>query len=279
MCIEKIPRCFTEFDNRGLSICFWDISSFFMPSNHGYFYLGIMRIVTWNCNGALRTKLRALLSLSFDIAVIQECEDPEHCTDPAYKAWATNYLWLGSNKHKGIGVFAARDIKLEPALLEVGQLESFLSCWVNNQFLLVAVWTKQANSPTFRYIGQLWKFIQLHRASLAAQPTLVVGDLNSNVHWDKWDRWWNHSDVVRELGDIGLESIYHYSRQLPQGSEPDPTLFLHRNPERPYHIDYAFAPVAWLKKCIAWVGKPEDWLIYSDHMPLVVSMSPVGNDA
>jgi exonuclease III len=238
-----------------------------------------MQIVTWNCNGALRNKLGALRSLSFDIAVIQECEDPERCLDAEYKAWAINYLWTGTNKNRGIGVFAARGVKLEPAKLELGQLESFLPCWVNDNFLLVAVWTRQANSPTFQYIGQLWKFIQLHRAALSAQATVVVGDLNSNVLWDKWDRWWNHTDVVRELADIGLESIYHYSRRLPQGSEPDATLFLHRKLERPYHIDYAFAPASWLRECSAWVGKPEDWLVHSDHMPLAVSMAPSGDDA
>jgi exonuclease III len=229
-----------------------------------------MHILTWNCNGALRNKLEALDALKFDVAVIQECEDPDHSTNALYKAWAKNYLWAGKNKHKGLGVFAAPEVKLAPVDLDLGQLESFLPCRIQDSFLLVAVWTRQANSPTFQYIGQLWKLIQAHRAVLSTQPTVIAGDLNSNVRWDKWDRWWNHTDVVRELSEMGLESVYHRSRGIPQGSEPEPTFFLQRNPAKPYHIDYAFAPVAWLDDCSAWVGESDKWLQWSDHMPLLV---------
>lgn len=231
----------------------------------------VMRIATWNCNGALRNKLDALCGLTFDIAVIQECEDPARCSDPDYRSWAANYLWTGTNKNRGLGVFARAGMKLMRAELDAGPLELFLPCLVDEGLLLVAVWTRHANSPTFGYIGQLWKFIQLHRAALSAQATVIVGDLNSNVRWDKWDRWWNHSDVVRELAEVGLESVYHHCRHLPQGSETEPTFFLQRNPQKPYHIDYAFAPVPWLDKSSAWVGEPSQWLAHSDHMPLVVS--------
>ena len=230
-----------------------------------------MRIATWNCNGALRNKLDALRGLTFDIAVIQECEDPARCSDPNYRSWAANYLWTGTNKNRGLGVFARTGRKLLRAELDAGSLELFLPCFVDDSFLLVAVWTQHADSPTFRYIGQLWKFIQLHRAALSAQPTAIVGDLNSNVCWDKRHRR-NHSDVVRELAEVGLESVYHHCRNLPQGSETEPTFFLQRNLRKPYHIDYAFAPVPWLTNSSAWIGEPEQWLQHSDHMPLVVSL-------
>jgi hypothetical protein len=99
---------------------------------------------------------------------------------------------------------------------------------------------------------------------------VLAGDLNSNVRWDKWDRWWNHTDGVRERSNMGLVGVYHRSRGIPQGSEPEPTTLLQRNPAKAYHIDYALAPVAWLGGCSAWVGESDQWLQWNDHMPLVV---------
>ena len=35
-----------------------------------------MKIITWNCNGAFRKKYDFLNNFDWDIAVIQECENP-----------------------------------------------------------------------------------------------------------------------------------------------------------------------------------------------------------
>jgi exonuclease III len=227
-----------------------------------------MKLATWNCNGALRNKLDAVFELDADISVIQECEDPARSTSEEYKAWAGNYLWRGENKNRGIGIFAKPHVKLKLATLDSGQLESFLPCWIDDSVLLLAVWTRQANSPTFQYIGQLWQYIRAHRTTLASNTTVVIGDLNSNVRWDKWDRWWNHSDVVRELEDIGLQSAYHHCHSQAQGAESNPTFYLQRKIEKAYHIDYIFVPSTWLAESVVEIGKAERWLATSDHMPL-----------
>jgi endonuclease/exonuclease/phosphatase family metal-dependent hydrolase len=56
-----------------------------------------------------------------------------------------------------------------------------------------------------------------------------------------------------------------------QGKESKLTLFFHRKPERPYHIDYAFISKSLIGKNNnnIEVGDPDLWLEYSDHMPLV----------
>lgn len=76
-------------------------------------------------------------------------------------------------------------------------LELFLPCRINDDFNLLGVWTKQANSPNFAYIGQFWKYLQAYKEKLSAGKAIVCGDFNSNKRWDEWDRWWNHTDVVR----------------------------------------------------------------------------------
>lgn len=232
-----------------------------------------MRIVSWNCNGALRKKLVALRSYNADVYVIQECENPNESSCPDYRAWASNYLWVGGNKNKGLGVFAKPEIALASLDLDAGTLESFIPCTLNERFVLWAVWTRQANSPTFRYIGQLWKYLQKHKTNLSGKDAVVIGDFNSNVCWDAWDRWWNHSDVVRELEELGIYSLYHAVNGEAQGSESSPTFYMHRKREKPYHIDYAFLSKMYLSSASLEVGNPNIWLEHSDHMPLFIQIN------
>lgn len=231
-----------------------------------------MRIVTWNCGGALRRKRTALESLCADVLVIQECENPATCTDRSYQTWAGQHLWVGTNASRGLGVFARPGIELAPAGLDPGTLQLFLPCQVAGMPLL-AVWTKQANSPTFGYIGQLWKWLQRHGRFMSTRNSMLIGDLNSNTRWDVWDRWWNHSDVVTDLDKLGLSSLYHHCRKEAQGAEREPTFFMHRKVERPYHIDYAFLSSTLLEGARIEIGQPETWLALSDHMPIVVDLA------
>lgn len=230
-----------------------------------------MKIVTWNCNGAFRKKFENILDFNADIYIIQECENPAETKNRAYQGWAVNYLWIGDNKNKGLGLFAKPDIKLE-RLNWSNQykdhfVKHFLPCSVNNNFNLLAVWTHRNNSPNFGYIGQLWKYLQLNKDKF--NKILIVGDFNSNVIWDEWDRWWNHSDVVKELSEIGIESLYHNFTGQEQGQETVPTLYFQRKINRPYHIDYIFGPQEFVKRLMRYeVGQAERWLALSDHMPI-----------
>lgn len=227
-----------------------------------------MKIVSWNCNGALRNKFHELYILDADIIIIQECENPSLYKNK-YENFPYNYLWTGKNKNKGIGIFTRKDILLESLPWAKNELEEFLPCRVNNKFNLLAVWTKQANSPTFKYIGQLWKYIQLNREHLKISPLIIGGDFNSNSCWDLWDRWWNHSDVVSELNSLGIRSAYHFHFNESQGKEAIPTFYMNRKIERPYHIDYFFASKDILENSILQLGDRDIWLKHSDHVPLV----------
>lgn len=231
-----------------------------------------MKIITWNCNGAFRKKFIHLENFEADIFIIQECENPSEVNHKEYKDWSGNYLWIGDNKNKGLGIFAKNGIELKRLdwsdNFKDHKVKYFLPCEVNNKFNLLGVWTHLNNSPTFGYIGQLWKYLQINQDKL--KNSLVIGDFNSNQIWDKWDRWWNHSDVVNELQKIKVESLYHKFYDEEQGKESKPTFFLQRKIEKPYHIDYVFGSENFSDKLenIS-IGNVEKWLELSDHLPII----------
>lgn len=248
-----------------------------------------MKIVTWNCNGALRKKTHELDALDADVYVVQECEDPERSTD-CFRDWAGNHLWVGTSKHKGLGIFAKKGNQVrapgwvghyvQPGVCNrsdakawsSADLKLFLPCLLNEKFLLLGVWTKADGADAFQYIGQLWKYLQIHKNALQRPKTIVLGDFNSNRIWDKPDRWWNHSDVVDELESIGLHSAYHHQVREAQGEESTPTFFLQRNLTKAYHIDYVFASEDLVGRFRLDIGNPEHWLNMSDHMPVTLEI-------
>lgn len=232
-----------------------------------------MKIVSWNCNGAFRRKYPKLTSFDADILIIQECENPALSKDFEYQSWAKNYLWIGSNKNSGLGIFAKVNLTLTKLDWPTDTFELFLPFRINESSYFLAVWTKQANSPTFQYIGQFWKYLQLNKQIIGFTQPMICGDFNSNKMWDKWDRWWNHSDVIKELDALNMKSLYHHLNAVEQGQENVATFYLHRKLERPYHIDYAFLPTHKLCNASIQIGEVKDWLLLSDHMPLIITCS------
>ena len=93
-----------------------------------------MRIVNWNCNGAFRKKFSLLEQFNADIVVIQECENPEVANDKLYKEWATNFIWIGENKNKGLGIFCKDSLKLSNNNWETNELKYFISATINEDF-------------------------------------------------------------------------------------------------------------------------------------------------
>lgn len=75
---------------------------------------------------------------------------------------------------------------------------------------------------------------------------------------------------MADLKEIGIESIYHNFYNEQQGSETIPTLYFQKNAKKFYHIDYIFTP-----KNIKYnierfeIGQPKDWILLSDHMPIL----------
>lgn len=121
-------------------------------------------------------------------------------------------------------------------------------------------------------MGQFWKYLQLHKAKM--QNIFIAGDFNSNSRWDEWDRWWNHSDVVKELREIGIESLYHSFTKEEQGKETKPTFYLHKDVNKPYHIDYCFASSQLVERLKhVEIASYENWKKLSDHSPIIITLN------
>lgn len=228
-----------------------------------------MKILTWNCNGAFRKKSHALDNYDADILVIQECENPSEIQYPElFLDRYSHYAWFGDNKNKGLGVFSKLNIDINN--WDNTKAKYFISCKINNKFNLIGAWCHQAKSPTFAYIGQLWKYLILNLSRFEESETILCGDFNSNKKWDVWDRWWNHSDVIRILNDMGIKSLYHQYFNEEQGDESCDTFFQQKNIDKAYHIDYVFgSPMFQNSLRNLEVENYQEWKQYSDHVPLV----------
>jgi exonuclease III len=232
-----------------------------------------MKIVSWNCNGAFRNKFQNLIEIDADIYVIQECENPVSSKNNEYKTWAINHLWIGDNDHKGLGIFANESVNLKRLdwsnIYEDHSVKYFLPCTVNNTFQLLGVWAHSNNSPNFGYIGQMWKYLQINKNMF--EKIVIAGDFNSNSIWDEWDRWWNHSDVVKELNEQGIRSLYHEFNNEEQGKESISTFYLQKKLEKPYHIDYFFASRNLINNFQEYIVEDfKNWKSISDHVPIIL---------
>ncbi len=231
-----------------------------------------MKLVTWNCNGAFRNKYEHISCFDADIYIIQECENPIESKSLNYKVWSENHLWIGDSKNKGLGIFAKKEIKLTAlnwsSIFNNQTVKHFLPCTINQSFNLLGVWTHKNNSSYFGYIGQFWKYLQINKNNFS--DIILAGDFNSSSLWHHKDCWWNHSDVINELNEMGIESFYHKFYNEEQGKETNPTLYFQKNIDKKYHIDYFFGVKKFTENLSKFhIGTATKWLELSDHMPMV----------
>ena len=239
-----------------------------------------MRLVSWNCNMALPRKWAALMALNPDVAVVQECATPERLSARLPDLEPARCLWTGDNPNKGLGLFAFGDWRLEPLGGRLPGSDYFLPARVRGSaaFTLVGVWsTWRAADRLKGSPGPLNHALDQLAGSASPGDLFLAGDFNHNARWDKPGWGWNHASSVSRLESLGLKSAYHSARGVPQGDEPEPTIYWrNRTADGPsYHIDYAFVP-----QCLPGgavqvaVGSHADWVAagLSDHVPLIVDV-------
>ena len=234
-----------------------------------------LRVIGWNCNMAYRLKALHVLEAKPDLLIVSECECPEKQDFAPQVREPSQRLWLGDNPNKGLGIFSYSDFTLklhelyDPSIKYVAPIEVDKK---SERFTLLAVWAMNDIAiPERRYIGRVWQAINSYK-SLLNDPVLIVGDFNWNKIWDKSPGLGgNLSQTIEFLAKRGIVSLYHSFMQETFGEESFPTLYLHKKRFRPYHVDYIFASQSFLNRLhYIEVGTYEDWIAFSDHMPMTV---------
>jgi hypothetical protein len=230
-----------------------------------------LRLVAWNCcSGPWEKKRAALESLDADLAVIPEC--------PRIRGKSGTTVWTGTNPRKGLGVIARAPWTIRRLTTHRRLPKYVVPVAVSGpvSFLLLAIWA--IKNPTAPYVRGLHRALTACQALMETQPTVLLGDFNSNAIWDHQhpqDR--SHSALVTRLRELGLVSAYHSHFAEAHGKESRPTFYLYRHAARPDHLDYCFLPQAWAEQVVSvQIGEHGEWAGRSDHVPVVVEVEREG---
>lgn len=225
---------------------------------------------------AFRKKAEVILRYQPHILIVPECECPERCLFPPSVQQPTDRLWYGTNCHKGLGIFSYGDFRCTEHGCHHPDFKLVVPLSVTDgrtALNLLAIWANNPIDKDGRYIEQVWKAVQHYDALLTGQPVLLVGDFNSNSIWDHQHRLGSHSAVVKKLAEKGIHSLYHVHHRQEQGQEVHPTFYLYRQKEKAYHIDYCFGSADIVQRLVSVeVGEHEEWMKWSDHVPVIVTL-------
>ena len=223
---------------------------------------------------AFRNKADQILRFNPDILVIPESESEEKINFNKHIKTPKQKLWVGKNINKGLLVASYSDFyKIGINKLYNEDCKYILPIDVsysNADFILLAVWTQSTGNSYDSYVVQAYRAINYY-IKLLGKDSIIIGDFNSNAIWDDGDKKEaTHTDLVNILSKIGIESLYHTKTNTKQGQEQDSTLYLHRKEHKRYHVDYIFSGKSWTNKLSnIEIGGFEDWIKYSDHMPII----------
>jgi exonuclease III len=227
-----------------------------------------MRIVTWNCNLALSRKLDALLALSPDIAVVQECERDL----PVPQGYS--YHWQGVNPAKGLGVLT-RDLAAHTTGQGTDQWAFFIPIALPAlRVKLLAAWAFNHRAAKFSPArsGMALPVVESLASWLGEGKSIVAGDFNNNADWDTPRGKNNFSAIDGRLSTLGLTSAYHSASGESHGKESTMTHYFQKNESRGFHIDYCFVHKSLIVESVL-LSTYEQWRALSDHVLLLVNVN------
>ena len=223
---------------------------------------------------AFRKKYQRILELKPDLLLLQECENGDKLKETIKELPYNQLFWYGNNKHKGVAAISFNKTTIAKSRSHNSDFEYIIPLLLKTNkgnINLFNVWAMPHKTERQKnYVGQVWGAINHYSRRLNKQ-SIIIGDLNSNAIWDKKYRVGNHSDVVQLLNKKSIHSIYHRQEKEEHGKEKQPTFYLTKKLEKPYHLDYCFATEDLIgKNTSIKVGKYDEWIELSDHMPIII---------
>lgn len=240
-----------------------------------------MILTVWNCNMAFHRKYREIAVLESDVLIVPECANQATLRTRGLAFAQESYVWVGENENKGLAVIVKSPYKITPLfepdeVLPVWAMPVRITTPLGRHIDLIAVWSfwyrdkrNQTGNPVVVALERFGK-------DLDVKNLIVAGDFNNSVIWDRRQKTSNHRHTSDVLAKCGLTSIYHARGGHEYGREPEPTLFWRdRKIDGPrYHIDYIYAPAAWLGSGVnVQIGEHAAWVQskLSDHVPVTVN--------
>jgi hypothetical protein len=224
---------------------------------------------------ALRLKFDRLLSLRPDVAIIQECADPDGA-----KGWRPDcaaYDWIGFNPDKGLGIFIFGGLTLTRSASYAETYALYLPVTVAGwcRFSLLGLWAADPRKIPPGATNDPFPALQHYHNFLAAGPSVVAGDFNRLPQQISARHSGPGSSVVDELAGAGLTNADFAMSDVSGQPALRRTHYHQRKLSRGFVVDYIFIPTAATARLSAFeVGDPHDWITWSDHVPLVAEFDP-----
>jgi exonuclease III len=225
---------------------------------------------------AFRKKWESIYAKKPDILIVQECECEQKLQFDVLMPRPKQFFWIGDNPNKGLAVFIFNQFTAEIVKEYSSEFSYILPLQIKGPecFTLFAVWAMPHKvEKSKNYIGQICGAMEYYRSKFK-NDCMVIGDLNSNQIWDKTSKAANHMQLVDFLNAMNIFSVYHKMHNMPHGKESHPTIWLLKNKNKPYHLDYFFVPLKYFNdKTRFELGDFPDWIKLSDHVPLELKLS------
>lgn len=233
-----------------------------------------MKIITWNCNKKFRTKAALIAPYKPDIVVIQECENLNKY--PIEGDTKPTNIYHYANVNIGIGVVSYTGLGFTPSFTDdtYKAMEMGLCGTISGAtpLQIVGVWTGPSKDISNHYIYSIIKFLEKYHDWIAATNTIILGDFNSNLSYDKKIKK-PHQTMIDLMKALNMVSVYHEYFKEKQGLETCMTHYHHKKESSPFHLDYIYIPEKLYRNVISFeVGSYETWHKHSDHVPLILEM-------